>query len=472
MTNTDPSAQANLELTSWTRGDISEPYSIEGINHAELEAGLARYFETCALTLPVVVEDCFWPAYRQGTCSPALVYAIACRGIPFCDLPRKWELQQLLANSFRKCFLEHQCAQNEIFKANLLDDLEALALMSNFAYTRDAAHASETRLGSLFLSHDCLVIMSMRLQLGSTEEFQVQRGHESSADLRKRRTLLYWHIFGVDAFHCLNRKTVSQIRSDLPAPNLALEHGERGYLDAILALASIARNIVDTLCIRASQQRNGGRYLNDIESLHRSLAHWRTTSYDAWIQANSNTTTSSVDSEDQNMIPHLMHPITQLRAAVLGALDANCYFQIQDCISRLNLQEMGDIHNEMLMSLVRYHTLSAVTKVVSIAKSMLKTQQTSPQTSAWTDLSAHILRDICAGACTWLCLDEDRRTQSMCTTSEHPRAAQSRSASRLEAAKMLSEAVACAVSHVDTKEIVERLDTLIGSLGCISNLEN
>src|SRR6202000_1228615 len=128
QTNTIPAEL--LDQYSWP-DDLGNP--------ATLTAALCSYFNFAASFLSILLEDAFWRDYHANRCSPALVYAIACRGLPFTAATNQWDLQQRLACRFREAFLQARSNASDDGMVRL-DDLEALALMLGFEY-EDAGSA-------------------------------------------------------------------------------------------------------------------------------------------------------------------------------------------------------------------------------------------------------------------------------------------------------------------------------------------
>lgn len=230
------------------------PTSIPGQDSAinsntTLNAALHCYFKFAAPWLPILLEDAFWEDYRNGICSHALTSAMACRGIPFTEIPEKWNLQQQYASDFREAFLESQNISSDD-GAIRLDDLEALALMINFDYEDSNRPPLYTNLGRLFSRHESLVLMTLQLRV------QGRASTSSSSGLavilarsRERRLLLYWHVYGLDAFHCLDRKQVSLVPDrDIIEDDDLPPHNAKDFLDAIFGLTVIARKILQRFC--------------------------------------------------------------------------------------------------------------------------------------------------------------------------------------------------------------------------------
>ena len=93
---------------------------------------LSAYFTFAAPALPVLSTEAFWSDYDAGKCSDALVYAIACRGIPFVEVPSKWETQQHVARKFKDAFFSSRKERQD--GCARLDDAEALAATWNLCF--------------------------------------------------------------------------------------------------------------------------------------------------------------------------------------------------------------------------------------------------------------------------------------------------------------------------------------------------
>lgn len=188
--------------------------------------------------------------------------------MPFTAALNKWDLQQRLACKFREVYLNARttASDNEEIK---LDDLEALALIINFEYDDADSPPLHLNLGRLFLKHESLVLMTCQYRISD----RILTDPTPSAMLArssKRRVLLYWHVYGLDAFHCLDRKQASHIlNNDASSSECLPQHEAKDYFDAILALAIIARKIVHTLCSTAAKRQ--GVEPNDVHILYEQL---------------------------------------------------------------------------------------------------------------------------------------------------------------------------------------------------------
>jgi hypothetical protein len=432
---------------------------------------LHAYFDTAALHLPILLADAFWADYEAGHCRPALIYAVACRGMPFTDVADKWLLQQQLARKFRASFLEARTTELDAGAGIPLEDLEALALMVDFEYDNDHADGTEeapreANLGKLFLTHEALVMMLLRSQpMG-------QRSAEG-----KCRMLLYWHVYGLEAFHCLDRKTQSHIQ-DLDSIDDAgsVQHEARDYFDAILGLAIIARKITTTLCSPAAKR--GGIKMHDVRAMYERLEEWRRNGCPKHLR------------RERNPAGDLVHDLTetgaqsaggekwwhlQLRRAVLWALEINCTMQIEACVDSIGLRQEGWASEQIVLR-IEAESLRGVSEMRDIAEWMGKIETEARRVAelgsnvsagvlryALTDLAPNILRNACAGTSYWICqrgIDTfaryDKPSGQKYVREEGMGKEQVKRYQ--ETASVLRDAAAVAVSHQDTAKVIERVD--------------
>ncbi|KAI1015740.1 hypothetical protein LB503_009896 [Fusarium chuoi] len=436
-------------------GALSNPYEILELDPSTLKAAIDAYFDLTSLAIPILDRDAFQADYTSHRASPALVYAVACRGCPFISTPQKWSVQQQLASEFRRVWLEARSAGGN--KQSIrLDDLEALALMVDFAYetTEDVNAALPSQLGSLFLTHESLVLM--------TQQYQILCHASLSEDLSAplhgaegRKRLLFWYVYGKDTFRALDQKSPSRIRDghteiveQLP------EHEERTYLDAILALAIIVKKINhEFLGVDVSHQ--------DVVKLYGQLEEWRKTLplYLLW------------DTKRDSSLPverstGKLAQVRQLQQAILLFLEHNCCMQIERCASERGITNPISLEAVMLNHLIEYQTLAMTNDIIEAAK-WLQSQkicQNTPQgTVAYPliDLSPDILRDICAGTAYWLC----NRGKKLLNSASQEEASLKQGAESFAAkAALLRDAVETAGSHNDTLCLVEKLDEQHSSL--------
>lgn len=91
------------------------------------------------------------------------------------------------------------------------------------------------------MTHDALVLKTLQSR---------NRGHGGTdpsslfTQADERFTLLYWEVYCQDAFQSLNHKAISLISDKaLALGQDPLRYGVQGYLDAVLSLSIIARQI-------------------------------------------------------------------------------------------------------------------------------------------------------------------------------------------------------------------------------------
>ncbi|KAJ5335813.1 uncharacterized protein N7506_005749 [Penicillium brevicompactum] len=251
----------------------------------EFNEALHAYFDFPALCRPFIPEDAFWQDFHADRCGYSLLTAIACCGIPFTKVENKWNKQRLLAGMFRKELMKTMTAtpHNRPIR---LDELEAMALMvdSEYGNTRKTADP----LWNLFMTHDALVLKTLQ------SRNRGPRGTDSSAlftQADERFTLLYWEVYCLDAFQSLNHKAISLIPDNaLALDQNPLRYGVQSYLDAILSLSMVARQIARKLC-NTTVKTTGIAY-EDITMLHEQLFRWRNHSLPSELRV-------SIDAEDE-----------------------------------------------------------------------------------------------------------------------------------------------------------------------------
>lgn len=317
-----------LDSELFVDGQVSGPL-LDGVANGDITtAAIHAYFDVAASYLPILIEDAFWADVQAGRCSASLIYAVACRGMPFTVADNKWELQQQLARKFRETFLDARAAVLDDGSPRL-DDLEALALMLGFEYDDAASSPIHANLGRLFLTHESLVLMMLQSQRHDDSTPNAPRS-EPPFRTRERRVLLNWHVYGIDAFHCLDRKQQSHIPDDdAIGDEILSQHEAKDYFDAILALAIVARKITHSLCSTAARRK--GVSTDDVRLMYELLAHWRSHSCPIHLQRRRDGAGNLVAGEDNNVSAADVH--LQLRRAVLWALEINCIMQIEASVS-------------------------------------------------------------------------------------------------------------------------------------------
>lgn len=444
------------------------------IDSASFVGALHAYFKIAALCLPVVIEDAFWQDFEAGRCSDALVFAIACRGICFTEVADKWEVQQRLASKFRDAFLD---AQEPVIR---LDNLEALALMIHFQYEESPNSSLQSRVGQLFLTHNALVLMILQADLQNRDS-----GTSDSetalvlARAEERRTLLFWHVYGVDAFRSIDTQRPSQIPDDddeLTEKPPLQENG--GYLDAILVLAINARKIVHVSCHPTARRK--GIKPAQVLSLYDQLEQWRHRSYPKHFQLSPDSPEKlTSETEVIRSTPLKAGRIAHLHRAVLSLLECDLYMQIENCVSRYGIADETAFEAEMAAHRVEYETLRSAHRVVEVCQwsKQYEVQGEGETRHSLADLAPIIVGNIFAGICFWTCthgkdvllrrfhsITRFKLLQSPGNTVSGERDIQERVRRYVKSAEMLRDAVAIATSHNDTSKILDRLEKQLRSL--------
>jgi Fungal specific transcription factor domain len=451
-----------LDQSSWPGGSADS---------TTFTAALYSYFNFAAPYLPIILEDAFWQDYHAGRCSQALVYAIACRGVPFTAAINQWDLQQCLACKFREAFLEARSTASDDGMIRL-DDLEALALMIDFEYEDAGSPPLHSSLGRLFLKHESLVLMTLQSRICDRSS----TNSDSSAMLARageRRVLLYWHVYGLDAFHCLDRKQISYIPDDDAGSTESLpQHEAKGYFDAILALAIIARKTIQNLCSAAVKRR--GVEPNDVHILYELLYYWRNNSCPEHLRRHEDSAGKLVNMDPGGSNASALKKHTQLHRAVLWALEINCLLQIECCVSQYGIHDSRSLEAEATAIRVEYESVRALKDMIAICRWMKQHEirDQDEKRHSLIDLAPSALRNICAGMCFWSCqrgIEFCRRAPPILLHFSSTRDRTSRRCAGIdnkkrhintyiETAQLLRDAVATATSHHDTAHVLERLD--------------
>ncbi|KAI1131190.1 hypothetical protein F5Y10DRAFT_234015 [Nemania abortiva] len=420
--------------------------------------------------------------YKGRLSSHALVYAVACRGCPFIQTEEKWTLQQRLASRFRETFLQAQSitsGQNVV----RLDDLEALALMVDFEYESSGGFTSplQSQLQSLLLTHDSLVVMTLQYRI----EIRIAAatgGYTTLSRATQRQTVLFWYVYGWDAFFSLDRGVASRIRDeDIDLSGKPHEHENRSYFDAILSLAGIGRKMARSLCGPVAR-RKGASY-QDIESLYRQLEEWHTNICPPALQIQPSSHAGS-QLEGTIALGTEMEQFLPLHKAIATLLELNCFMQIEACVSQYGIEDRSSLMGQIVDMRVKYETLQAAYKVVEVARWIEKltiSQRTSTSviTHYMADLAPGVIRNICAGASTWI----SGRAREIFHPKSHgllnpvpgkpdyvfgdgdiAGLPKERAKSWIESLSALRDIAATATSHRDTEHLIKRLDQQRGSL--------
>ncbi|KAK3175700.1 hypothetical protein K4F52_010055 [Lecanicillium sp. MT-2017a] len=473
----DPAIEGHDETVDSSQNQYyngKDLWSSCGIDYNTFNAALQAYFRFATLALPVLFAEAFWKDCQAGLGSDALVYAVACRGMPFLSIHNKWSIQQKLALRFKERFFERQQGVNR-GTSTRLDDVEALALMAGFPYDEMSSPSPYSHLESLFLSHDSLVLTTLQCRLEGVGSEQACRPTMAA----ERLTLLFWHVYGLDAFHGLDKKSISRIPEGEPdATNVVPHSNSVGYLDAILGLAVVARRIFHLMCSTSARRQGVDRA--DVNALYGQIRSWRKDSCPPHLQrfvSEDGELQSRDEAESGGPGHHL-----KVQRAVLWLLEVNCYMQMENCVDEYGFQASGAVlDDEMAVLQVRHESLRAVqeaTRIMRWIRSSKSWRGTTPYFSL-PDLSP-IIRDICAGLSYWTCASGrsllERGPVSHLPYRVNPNRERvkqgeeddgnirSRAEGYLEVAGGFRDMVALAVSHQDTEALVQRLDEFIASV--------
>jgi hypothetical protein len=455
-----------------TPNQFSSLLEARHVNPDLFNEALHAYFDIAACSIPILFEDAFWEDYCSGRCSRALSTAVACRGAPFLQTHLdRWDLQQRLACQFQDAIIESEFRLGGNASVRL-DDLEAIALMVGFDFSSEYGQPLPSHLAQLLLGHDSLVLMTLESHIKDQHVSSNLATPVESSTLsrsRERQTLLFWHIYGLDAFHILDRKGISRIQDDdAEVTEVLLPMKTEGYLDAVLSLAVVARRIARCTCC-GSSKRLGIKY-KDLEMIYADLIRWRTACPDH-LQVHRGTKSEQV--------PDTLDQRHNLRRSALKLLELNCYLQIDSCVSKFGLREQDTLDGEAAALRVESETLRAACDVVEVARWAKDTKIRGKNGASYTliDAAPQMLRNICAGTCFWICqrYESPCRPQSPNTEhAVHPKQSKGGTTSKLlasqqiqtyfDAAIVLREAVASARSHKDTAGRLAQLDQEIERL--------
>jgi len=404
----DVSSQSSRVESSFTRSDKglrNEPYSCHVDGHT-LEAAICAYFKYQAPVLPLLSGEAFWNDYRRGVSSDSLVLALACRGFPFLELSDKWHLQQLVAGEFRRAILQtHE--NSSVAAPSRVDELEAFALMVDFRYDESAPNLLESRLSQLFLSFDSLVLSTLHLE----HDHPRDRTEQPLTDLtlvQDRRIMLFWHVYGLDAFHCLDKLKISRIRDAIAGPEVKPgETSTQGYLDAILQLASIARKIVE--CLDDYRIRRTVLDRERLVGLYELLRSWRSASkppHLAWPLGFTSPQDNNKNCDGE---------YTRLHSFVLAILELNCYMQIErhSVSSEEPRNQLTDLVQDALQLRIKLESLEAIQRTFCNHdwQTLLAEIEQGSIHPSLIDRYPCLLRDVCAGVYVWLSSKSDVKSR-------------------------------------------------------------
>ncbi|TGJ85757.1 hypothetical protein E0Z10_g3003 [Xylaria hypoxylon] len=454
----DPALQ-HIDEPQNSLAPTKNPYCALDIQPEILDAAIDAYFGFASLALPILSKDGFMTDYKARQSGSALVFAVACRGCPFIQETEKWSLQQRFASRFKETFLQARSTTSSQDVVRL-DDLEALALMVDFEYDGSKGLTSplQSQLENLLLTHDSLVVMTLQYRIEN--RLVAATGiYTTLSRATKRQTILFWYVYGWDAFRSLDRKMASRIRDeDIDLSRQLHGHESQGYFDAILGLAVIAQKMARTLCSPVAK-RKGVKH-QDIENLYTQLAEWRMHIYP----------------ETKDFLP--------IQKAVILLLELNCFMQLEACVLQYGIEDRSSAMGQIVDMRVKYETLRSAYKIVEVAQWIEKvtTNQrmlTFTTTHAMTDLAPGVIRNICAGASNWISRKAKETFQSTASEGLNPTIGipdsvfgvgntaellKEQARSWMDSSTTLRDIAATATSHRDTEHLIERLDLQLGSL--------
>ncbi|KAJ5882720.1 uncharacterized protein N7473_011154 [Penicillium subrubescens] len=437
----------------------------------DLAESLRAYFDIPGIFHPFIPEDAFWEDLRAGICSPTLLAAIASRGIPFTNAKDKWEKQKLLVVMCMDEIMEVGVSRDGSERLRL-DDLEAMALMMDLKYKSPHLFLGYKHEWRRLFAYDSLVKETLK---GPNREPMASDPSGLLARADERYMLLYFHVYTLDSFQCLSRKTTSVIPDDeLSMIEDTSCRGGGGYLDAMLGLAIIARRILRTLCNPAAPE--AGIDYRDVICLYELLHEWRKRTFPSERR-------TPKDRADELTLEERSYwkstPVSTSRQidlyhTILWALEIDCYMQIDDCVSRYGWQDNGSIRTEAVTHRIEYESLQAMFEAVDLAE-LIRRPWPADQDAGrrpLVDLAPSILRNICADVCDWVCLRGKRHWELLDSqTVENANLSQANSGQLSEQetqrlrvlhyagiAKLLRDTVAAASAHRDTKKMVQDLD--------------
>ncbi|GAW18913.1 hypothetical protein ANO14919_083960 [Xylariales sp. No.14919] len=452
------------------------PYCARGIHPEILDAAIDAYFNYASLALTIISKDGFMADYKASQSSYALVFAVACRGCPFIEIPEKWSLQQRFASHFKEAFLQvrSNTSNRDVVR---LDDLEALAIMVDFEYESSEGLTSplQSQLGDLLLTHDSLVVMTLQYRIET--RFVAATGISTTlSKATQRQTILFWYVYGLDAFFGLERKMASRILDgDIDLSGQLDGHESQSYFDVILSLAAIARRMTRTLC--SPMARRKGIKHQDIKSLYEQLAEWRISTRPPTLH-NRSSGHSTPQRNGSLSLGKETKEFTPIQKTVIVLLELSCYMQLESCVLKYGIEEQSSVMGQIVDMQVKYETLQAAYKIVEVAQwieevTIKQPVSTPTNTHTMADLAPGIIRNICAGCSNWISQKAKEMFQS--TASEglnHPSgtsdslfnvgntAELSRERARrwMDSSTLLRDVAATATSHRDTERLVEQLD--------------
>lgn len=435
---------------------------------------LRAYFDILGEFHLFIPEDAFWEDFRAGRCSPILLAAIAYRGLAFTNAQEKWKKQQsLLVMCMSK--ISKIKVDNTGSSLASLDDLEAIALMTEFIRT-DAQPPFSLHKWRLSMAYDSLVKGTLKRQ----DREKIMSGPSRFlARVEERCTLLCFYVYSVGSFQSLSRENSSFLPEDGTSLNEDNScHSKEYYLDAMLSLSVIARDVCRKLCDPAATA--SGIACRDVLCLYEQLHDWRVSRLPlAPSESQRGMTEGSAENRSsRGLVPAPASRSVNLRRMILWALQIHCYLKIEACIAQHGWKDENSLATEATVHRIEYENIQAVLQAVDLAASIRQPQSADRGSvkRPLVDLAPSILRNICANLCEWVCgrakrywhLQASKSTEK--TTSSPGNSDQVLETHRRQflhyagIAKLLRDTVAAASSHSDTGGLIKYLDIKLSSL--------
>ncbi|KAI0977036.1 hypothetical protein F4678DRAFT_411610 [Xylaria arbuscula] len=464
------------------------PYCASDIQPVALDAAIKAYFSFASLALPILSKDGFMADYTTRQSSSALVFAVACRGCPFIQTAEKWSLQQHFASRFRESFLQ-ALSTTQSKNVVRLDDLEALALMMDFEFESPEEITSplHSQLGNLLLTHDSLVAMMLQYRI----ETRITAATGPSTTLSRaaqRQTVLFWYVYGWDAFNSLDRRMASRIRDeDVEPSNQIHGHESQSYFDTLLSLAVIARKMSRVLCGPLAK-RKGVKH-QDVDNLYKHLEDWRTNMCPSALHIRLSDHVSSSQEASLPLNTDTNEP-PPLHKSVVALLGLSCVMQIEACVSHYGIDEHNSPLGQITDMRIKYETLQAAYKIVEVAqwinKLTISQKMSTPTVAhAMADLAPGIIRNVCVGASNWIAQQAEdmfhltrnyrlnpTTTKNVFGNGDNAELSRQRVKSWIESLTTLRDITATATSHRDTENFVNGLDQQLASLEALIQTNN
>ena len=214
----------------------------------------------------------------------------------------------------------------------------------------------------------------------------------------------------------------------------------------------------------------------DVHRLYGQIDHWRKNSCPDYLRRHQDKAGQIATIEPGGLHAGERNDHTQLRRAVLWALEINCFLEVHSCVAAYGLQDGRGMEAEMAATRVEYESVRAMQDMFEICHWMNDNEivDQDNRRHSLIDLAPFVLRNACAGLCFWSCqrgIEMCRRGPSSLLKSSHRRGHSSGSRdstekkgkephiqSYVETAQVFRDSVATATSHQDTARVLDGLD--------------